>query len=153
MIEQFWAEFVAATGIDGPYDAWAFGEEGTAQATELAALVRDGPKRATTGLVAEYEAEGEPLPLAGELSVILDGDGVPVCVIRNTQVDVSRFGDVDESFASDEGEDDRTLESWRRIHLEFFRSVGWPVDDGSKVVLCRFELLWPVAAQPPAPPM
>ena len=61
MIEAFWAEFVAATGIDGEYEAWAFGNPKTMPelSTELALLVRDGPKRATAGLLAEYEEEGE----------------------------------------------------------------------------------------------
>ena len=26
MIKAFWAEFVAATGIDGDYEAWAFAD-------------------------------------------------------------------------------------------------------------------------------
>jgi uncharacterized protein YhfF len=38
---------VADTGIDGPYTAWAFGDS-EAMATDLALLVRDGPKRAPT---------------------------------------------------------------------------------------------------------
>lgn len=150
MIDQFWNEFVAATGIDGPFDAWAFGgEDDHDLATELALLVRDGPKRATAGLLEDYEQEGDPLPVPGEMSVILDGEGLPRCVIRNTEVDVRRFGDVDESFAWDEGEGDRTLVSWRRIHIDHFAEHGWAVTDDTTVVLVRFELLWP---QPPAPP-
>ena len=86
MIEEFWSGFVAATGIAGPYTAWAFGDPSAmpALSTELALLVRDGPKRATAGLLAEYEAEAEPLPQVGELSVILDGAGTPICVIRTS---------------------------------------------------------------------
>ena len=66
--------------------------------TELGLLVRDGPKRATASLASAYEP-GEQLPAVGDLSVILDGAGAPLCVIRITDVETRRFGDVDEEFA------------------------------------------------------
>src|SRR3954451_2115798 len=101
-VEEFWAEFTAATGIEGSYTTSEFGETPELQ-TELALLVRDGPKRATAGLLAEYEQEQEPLPEVGDINVVLDGEGQPVCVIRTTSVEVRRFGDVDEEFAYTEG--------------------------------------------------
>ena len=145
MIEAFWAEFTETTGIDGPYEVWAFGDPSLPDlATELALLVRDGPKRATTGLASDYDDENEKLPEAGDLSVILEGEGSPICVIRTTAVEIRRFGDVDEAFAWDEGEGDRTLEWWRRAHLWFFQQQGTPIDDDTLMVLEHFELLWPV---------
>jgi uncharacterized protein YhfF len=144
MIEKFWSEFVKATGIDGPHTARAFGDPSLPDlATKLALLVRDGPKRATAGLASEYEDEDEPLPQAGDLSVILDGEGAPVCVIRTTAVEVRRLGNVDEAFAWDEGEGDRTLDWWRRAHVRFFARQSVSVDDDTLMVLERFELLWP----------
>lgn len=140
MVEEFWAEFVETTGIDGSYEAWAFGGPSfPAMATELALLVRDGPKRATAGLMEE----GEPVPKDGDMSVILDGEGSPVCVIRTTEVAVRRFADVDEAFAWDEGEGDRTLAWWREAHKGFFERLGYRMDDDSLMVLERFEVLWP----------
>jgi uncharacterized protein YhfF len=148
-VEDFWARFVAATGIDGPHSAWAFGGDDTPElATKLAQLVRWGPKRATASLVEEYEDDDEPLPQVGELSVVLDGAGEPVCVIRTSDVTVARFGDVDERFAWDEGEGDRSLAWWRDAHLSFWDREGRDVDDDTPVVLERFELLWPT--DPPA---
>ena len=154
MIEEFWAQFVAATGINGPYEAWSFGGPSHSEmATELALLVRDGPKRATAGLVADYEADsGEP-PKIGDLSVILDGQGRPVCVIRTTQIEVQRFDDVDEEFAWDEGEGDRSLKWWREAHASFFERIGTPVEPDTLLVLERFDLLWPLKGlqRPEAP--
>jgi uncharacterized protein YhfF len=142
-VEQFWRDFVVATGVDGDYTAWAFGDAADA----LGQLVLHGTKRATTSLVAENEAEQEPLPKPGDLSVILDGSGEPLCVIRTTQVDRSRFGDVDEAFARIEGEGDKTLRYWRRTHERFFASLGTNVDEDTMVVLERFELLWPTVGE------
>jgi uncharacterized protein YhfF len=144
-VAEFWRSFVEATGIDGAYTAWGFASGPLM--TELGLLVRDGPKRATAGLLAGYQEDDEPLPQPGDLSVILDEHGQPLCVIRTTGVEVRRFGDVDEEFAWTEGEGDRSLAYWRDAHIRFFASEGDPVDDDSLVVLERFELLWPNPSQ------
>ena len=145
MIEAFWSSFVAATGIDGPYEVWAFGDPSLPElATDLALLVRDGPKRATAGLASDYEDENETLPEVGDLSVILDGEESPIFVIRTAAVEIRRFGDVDEAFAWDEGEGDRTLEWWRRAHLWFFEQQGIQIDEDTLMVLEHFELLGPI---------
>lgn len=141
VIDEFWARFVAATGFDGPHTAWSFGAT-PEQATRLGLLVRDGPKRATAGLAAEYEADGEAYPEVGDLSVILDGDGIPLCVIRTTEVTVKPLGEVDDAFAWDEGEGDRTLTWWKQAHVGFFERQGFDIDDDSLMVLERFELVW-----------
>ncbi len=148
-VAAFWRTFAEATGTSAPYTAWAFSLESDSElATELALLVRDGPKRATTSVLAEYEAEGEPLPAVGDYSVILDGRGRPLCIIRTTSVEIKPMGSVTEDFAWDEGEGDRTLAWWRRVHLEAFRLAGYPVDDESALVLERFDLVWPEKAIP-----
>jgi len=82
------------------------------------------------------------MPEAGDLSVVLDGAGAPLCVIRTTSVEVRPFGDVDAAYAWTEGEGDRSLEHWRRAHLEFFAEEGTQADDDTEVVLETFELLW-----------
>ena len=155
-VEAFWRAFADATGVEAPYDAWAFGGDDTPElATELGLLVRDGPKRATTGLLASYEAEGESLPVVGTYSVILDGAGLPLCIIRTTHVETMPFGEVDAEFAWVEGEGDRSLAYWRAAHERFFEAEGTPVGDDDLVVLERFDLVWPesdeTAATAPGP--
>ena len=140
-VEMFWQSFVTATGIDGPYTAWAFGND-PEMADSLGRLVRDGPKRVTTSLLSSYR-DDEPVPKVGDLSVVLGGSGEPICVIRTVSVDVRPFGHVDERFAWTEGEGDRSLEHWRAEHTRFFESEGRHVDDDDPVVLETFELLWP----------
>lgn len=145
--EAFWRSFADATGVDEPYTAWAFGGDDSPElATELALLVRDGPKRATTSRLDSYDADAEPLPVVGGYGVILDGEGQPVCVIRTTRVDTKPFGEVDEEFAWVEGEGDRSLGYWRETHERFFANEGAPIAQDDLVVLERFELVWPAAA-------
>jgi uncharacterized protein YhfF len=142
-IKEFWRRSVAATGVDGPFSAWGFGsDENPIERTELGLLVRDGPKRATTSLLSDYERDGEEMPSIGDLSVVLDGAGDPLCVIRTTHVEVRAFGDVDEGFAWVEGEGDRSLAYWREAHERFFAELGTPVNAGTPVLLETFELAW-----------
>ena len=150
-VEAFWAEFAAATGIEAPFEPTAFAEGSPALATELGRLVRDGPKRATAGVWAEYEAEGEPLPAPGAYWVVVDGEGSPLCITRTTRVELRRFGDVDEQFAWEEGEGDRSLTYWREAHLRYLASVGIDVDDDTVMVLEWFEQVWPRPGRPADP--
>ncbi|MGF1665056.1 MAG: ASCH domain-containing protein [Acidimicrobiia bacterium] len=141
--DTMWTDYVAATGADGPYTAEAFAEGLPEVSTELALLVRDGPKRATASVLALWEEEGESLPVPGAHSVVLDGTGQAVCVIRTASVETRRFGDVDDTFAWDEGEGDRTLAWWRQAHVDFFAGIGTTITDDTVMVLERFELVWP----------
>jgi uncharacterized protein YhfF len=49
----------------------------------------------------------------GKLTVMLGGNGRPLAIIETVELALRRFDEVDASFAYDEGEDDRTLASWR----------------------------------------
>ena len=125
--------------------AWGFGAT-PEQADELVALVLAGEKTATAGALWDYEAEGEPLPQVGGLSIVLDGAGHPRALIATTEVSVVPFDEVDADHAAAEGEDDRSLDSWRRIHEHFF-TLHAEHDRGFQrdmpVVLERFRLLYP----------
>lgn len=126
--------------------AWAFGDN-PALADELLGLVLDGRKRATATAVPELEATGEPQPVPGDLSILLDGAGHPRALIRTTAVDVVPFGEVTAEFAALEAEGDGSLEYWREGHERYFRRVlaatECEVGPDLPVVCERFELLYP----------
>ena len=107
----------------------------------LVDLVVNGNKRATAGLLSEYEAENEPLEHVGERLVIIDDDGRRVATVRVTGVDVSRFADVPDRFALAEAEGDLSAEDFRASHTKYWSSVGTPVTDDTLVVQLYFELL------------
>ncbi len=106
-------------GIQDIPEAWGFGD-GPRMADELGALVLEGKKTATCGALWEYEAEGEPLPQPGEYSIILSGEGQPICLIETTEVRVVPYDKVEPQFAYDEGEGDRSLAYWREVHWQVF---------------------------------
>lgn len=145
--EEFWTRFCAVSGVDpgSRHDVYRFGDS-DAMADELLALVLSGPKRATAGLLADFDADGEPLPVVGGYSVLLDGSDAPRCVVRTTDVVVQPFHAVDAAFAADEGEGDLTLDWWQDAHRSFFtRSLatrGLAFSEDLPTVCERFELVW-----------
>src|SRR6266849_4385325 len=62
---------------------------------QLVAAIVAGTKTTTTGLVAGYEHDHEPLPQAGLRQTVVDSAGRPVAVIETTSVRVIRLADVD----------------------------------------------------------
>jgi uncharacterized protein YhfF len=92
------------------------------------------------------EHDGEPVPQPGDLSIILNGRGEPICIIETTQVEVKPLNAVDAGFAYDEGEGDRSLAYWRAVHWRFFSrtltAIGRLPDWDMPVVCERFRLVW-----------
>jgi len=154
---RLWNEFLASgspealAAAGATYTAWQFGY-GVELGDSLAACVVDGPKRATAGSLWAYEAEGEPIPVPGDHSVILDGHGVARCIIRTTRVDIVPFEQVDAAFAYDEGEGDRSLEYWREVHWAFFTrelaELGREATPDMPVVCEHFEVVYRVPEAP-----
>ncbi|HPU54020.1 MAG TPA: ASCH domain-containing protein [Burkholderiaceae bacterium] len=115
-------------------------------ADQLADLVLAGVKRATTSLAIEFTAVGDRLPSAGDVCIVLRGNGLPVAVIERIAVVERPFGEVDEAFAAIEGEGDGSLASWRADHCAYFRRVcarhGGRFDEHTSVLCQRFEVIW-----------
>ncbi|SBG56086.1 putative cytoplasmic protein [Klebsiella pneumoniae] len=78
-------------------DAWQMGDS-PELANELADLIKKGIKTASCGSFASYQQE-ESAPRIGSYNIILDGQNVPVCVIRLISMQLVRFCDVTEAFA------------------------------------------------------
>ncbi len=142
--EELWNAYCEASGTDfnTPHEAWAFG----GPADELADLVLRGIKTATASGYDLYflEGEEEPLPKPGDYSVILNSKEEAVCVIKTVKTSVMPFCEVGEEQAYKEGEGDRTLAYWRKVHEEFFAedyaSMGVIFTDQSPVLCEEFEV-------------
>ncbi len=136
-----------SAGLPETPDAWGFGNS-PQMADELGALALAGIKTATCGLLWEYEAENEPLPKPGDLSIILNGAGEPLCLIETLEVQVKPFQDVDAQFAYDEGEGDRSLAYWRAAHQHFFSlycaRLGRQPEMDMPLVCERFRVIYPL---------
>ena len=155
-VEAFWRRAQAQGAV--PHDRAApdaveqFGDS-PALADELLDLVLHGPKRATAGSLAAFEHEGAPLPVAGDHWVVADGSGRPRAVLRTAEVRVGPLSSVDDAFAWDEGEGDRTRATWLADHEAFFRRemtrLGVAFDPDMPTVFERFDLVYTEGAGGP----
>ena len=141
--EEMWNQ----SGLQGTYESWAF----SGASDELAELVVKGIKTATCSALAIYEVENESLPEVGNYSVILDSRGDAVCIIKTTRVSVVPFCKVSAEHAYKEGEGDRSLDYWRRAHMEFFSkelgAIGYGFDETVKVVCEEFQVVYVMNAK------
>ncbi len=135
--ESYWQAFLATLPPDAPartatYTAEPFGDN-PALADELLALW-------------EWEAEGKTPTAAGAYWIVLDGRGEPRCVVETVEVTQRRFDAVDADFAYAEGEDDRTLASWRAGHERFFTrtlaAIGKVFTPEMPLVCERFRVIY-----------
>ena len=117
-----------------------FGMPGTSRET-LVGLVLHGNKRATAGLLKDYEAENEPVEHVGELLAMPDNDGTHVGTLRVTRAEVLRFADVPDEFALAEAEGDLDAADFRASHLAYWSATGETVTDDPLVVTLYFDLL------------
>jgi uncharacterized protein YhfF len=125
-INRYWAQFLESLPdtADRPQryvdDFW-FGM--TKESAKLIAeLAFNGVKTATGSVLWTFEVEGNPIPKLGDYNIVTNGVDEPVCVIQDTEITIVPFDEVDAAFAWDGGEEDRTLESWRKIYWEFIVS-------------------------------
>lgn len=142
--EKLWKEFLRGhpEHEGDTYVAWSYG----AAPDDLADLTLKGIKTATASAYSLYELENEPLPKPGDFNIIMNSKDEAVCIIRTTRVNVMPFDEVDEDFAWKEGEGDRSLQYWRKAHIEFFKGEyarhGMAFDEKIKVVCEEFERVY-----------
>ncbi|HWX58040.1 ASCH domain-containing protein [Bradyrhizobium sp.] len=116
-------------------ETFSFGD-GPDLANSLVELVLSGSKRATCWA----ESQGLLSAEVGKMMVVLDGQGVPKAILKTTELTKRRFDEVDEAFAYDEGEGDRSLQYWREAHTSYFSRLGRYAPD--MMLWCeRFELV------------
>ena len=143
-IHRYWKQFQTSLppAAERPqrYDSvFYFGSKQTAQ--EIAALVIEGTKTASGRVHND-----EPLMQPGDLSVVTDGRDHPVCIIEDTEVKVIPFDEVDERYAYDYGEGDRTLDDWRKGYWDLIVAesdrIGRKPSRKTPIVCGRFRVVY-----------
>lgn len=118
-------------------DAWAFG----GNADYLLNLVLEGKKTATASLLSVYKDGSVPLPTPDSYSLILNSKGEPKCVVHLITTEIRKFNEIDAEHAFAEGEGDRSLDYWRKVHLEFFSA--YPDFNENSEILCeKFKVVF-----------
>lgn len=146
-VETFWQAFLKDTGrpADTKYYSSFYFDLTEKWANALLELVLSGKKRATASALPALQADGQPLPQVGDLSIVTDFAGTPRCVIETTAVTILPFREMTYEICSREGEDD-TLESWQEGHIRFFseegKNLGFEFSWDMPVVFEDFEVVY-----------
>lgn len=111
-VKAFWG--IASTMVDGKSLEAILGQrvdsslrppsvslaETRQAATELAQAVRDGKQTEFRVPLKDYQQQRIELPQAGDLLIVCDGNGIPLTLIRTTDVRVTEDGTVVEAFTT-----------------------------------------------------
>lgn len=141
--KTMWEQYATQNEITAEYDSWCFGDDADA----LANLVLAGTKTATASAHPLYALEEEELPREGQYSVVLWSDETAACIIKTTRVYIVPFSQVSSEQAYREGEGDRSLAYWQKVHRAFFtkemEDAGLAFTEDMKVVCEEFIRVYP----------
>lgn len=146
-IDEYWNKFIKDTGRSeddrcaGDLNFEAKGFVGD----ELISLVLADKKTAFFTSWATYAIDQEPLPVSGELYVVLDRANNPRCVIEVESVNVIPFNEVTWGMAQKEGEDE-DLTQWRERKQEYLEDegaiLGFEFTPDIKLVYQTFKVIY-----------
>lgn len=112
-------------------------------ANTCAILAKKEVKKATSDSLLGLQYRNEPLPKIGDFKVITDWGGKAQCIVRITAVKLKPFFSIDSKYAQLEGEGDKSLDYWKKVHWDYYTRELEPfgrVPRESMIIVCsEFE--------------
>lgn len=109
-------------------------------------LVCKDIKRATSHSLLGLQLRSEELPKLGDFLVVTDWAGKAKCIVRTTSVKLIPYFAIHAEHARLEGEGDKSLEHWRKIHWDYYTRELEPFGrrplESMIVVFERFEKMF-----------
>lgn len=145
-IETYKQKIRQLTGSSSSQEVEVFSFGNTSEMMdEIGQLVLNGIKTGTSSGLDLYTKD-EIKPYIGQLAIVVDSQGLPLCGIRNTNVETIAFKDVTKEHAVKEGEGDKSLAYWRQAHVTFFsdsyrKELGREFDDDTRLIFEEFEVI------------
>ncbi len=146
-LDEYWNNFIKATGRSEDEKCsgdLTFEAKGFVNA-ELISLVLSGKKTAFFTSWSTYAIDQEPLPLSGELYLVLDKAEKPCCVIELESVNVVPYNEVTWEMAQKEGED-KDLQEWKERKREYLEDegsvLGFEFTPDIKLVFQTFRVIY-----------
>ncbi|WP_418500225.1 ASCH domain-containing protein [Flagellimonas sp.] len=103
-------------------------------------------KRATSHSLKGIQLRSEKLPKIGDFYVVTDWNGNAKCIIRTTSVKLVPYFAIREEHARLEGEGDKSLSHWKKIHWDHYTrelaKFGTQPTESMIVVFETFEMLY-----------
>lgn len=89
-------------------------------ANECVKLVQKGIKRATSHSLLGLQLRNERLPKIGDFRIVTDWNGEAKCIVRTTSVQLKPLFSVSADYALVEGEGDKSLDYWKKVHWDYY---------------------------------
>ena len=147
VLDEYWQKFLKSTNRDEEEKCSGdlFFEAKGFVSDQLTALVLSGKKTAFFTSFATYAIDQEPLPVSGELYIVVDRANNPVCVIEIPSVTVLPFTEIPWVMAKLEGEDEN-LAQWKERKTEYLQEegdiLGFDFKPDLKLVLQTFQVIY-----------
>lgn len=115
-------------------------------ADECADLVVRKIKQATSPSLWWFEKNNESLPKKGDIAIVTNWEGEPKAIIKTTKIEIVKFKDITEQYAYIEGEGDKSLAYWKKVHWDYYKKEmiehnETPSED-MEIVCEYFETIW-----------
>jgi len=110
-------------------------------ANECADLVIKGIKQATATSMWWYEKNNESLPNIGSQYIVTDWSGTAKAIIQTTKVEQIPYSEITAAFAQTEGEGDKSLAYWKRVHKAYYTREMEPYGDEfseDMIIVCEY---------------
>ena len=147
-VEKIWSDYINLTTKNTKKDiplSFYFCDNET-DANDCADLVVKGIKRATATSLWWFEKNKEELPRVGNQYIVTDWDGNARAIIETVQIDHVPYNEVTEEFAETEGEGDKSLKYWKKVHKAYYsREMELHGDqfDENMIIICeRFKTIY-----------
>lgn len=146
--KDLWADFLSKHtefASEKTPEAGYFGDNET-DANSLANLVAKDIKRATSHSLLSLQLREEVMPKVGDFFVVTDWKGNAKCLVRTTSVKLLPYFSIHAEHARLEGEGDKSLDYWKKVHWEYYTRELEPFErvprESMIIVFERFELMF-----------
>ena len=95
-LDEYWANFLKNTNRDSEDKCsgdLSFEGKGFVQ-SQINSIVLTGQKQAFFTTLATFTIDNEPLPISGELYILVDNQNKPLCVLEIESVNIIPFNEV-----------------------------------------------------------
>ena len=147
-IKQFWDDFIKRNPVflhTKIPEAYHFCNN-KKDADACAILTVQGIKQATSPSLWWYKQFNMPKTKVGDLDIITNFQCQPKAIIQFTKIEHLKFKDITAEYASIEGEGDKSLDYWKKVHWDYYAEEMKPFDERPSedmVIVCQhFKTIW-----------
>lgn len=143
MVENLWNDFLKKNPHnkikETPLSLYFCDNE--KDANECAELVVKGIKQATATSLWWYEKNNELFPKIGDHFIVTDWNGNAKAIIETIKIEQVAYNKITAEFAKTEGEGDKSLEYWKKVHEAYFKREMEPYGDEfdeNMIIICEY---------------